>query len=205
MKEITGKSHPVRPQPPKMVWETNYEKGKIVTFYHDEHFQLFNLKCSDCHSGDNCTKCHASKTQEDFSKTIKLKKSEEEHHKPCNNCHYRDACGKCHQENEMKPFNHGRASGWNLKWYHSRLECSKCHGSQIPLKKLKNNCTSCHKNFIPGKFDHKNAGLVLSENHKDFDCDNCHLKSDFSKNPDCTTCHDDKKFPKDLPGKKVRR
>jgi hypothetical protein len=205
VKEFTGKTHPLRPKPSKMIWETNYGEGKIVTFYHDEHVELFKLNCSDCHSGDNCTKCHASKTQEDFSKIIKIKKSPEEHHKPCNNCHYKDACGKCHRDSERKPFDHASAGGWSLKWYHSRLACSRCHGSSIPFKKPDNNCTSCHKNFILGKFDHKVTGLVLSENHKDFECNNCHLNNDFAKKPDCSTCHDDKSFPKDSPGKKVRR
>ncbi len=204
VKEITGKTHPLRPTPPKMTWETKYDKGKIVTFYHDEHNRLFKIDCKDCHSGDNCTKCHESKNQQDFSKIISLKKSDEEHHKPCSNCHYKDACGKCHKDGEMKPFNHSVSAGWNLKWYHNSLECSKCHGTKVPFKKLDNSCTSCHKNFTTGKFDHKLAGLILDENHKDADCNNCHLKDDFSKKPDCTGCHDDKSVPAQYPGKKVK-
>jgi hypothetical protein len=200
VKEITGKTHPLRPEPMKMIWETNYDKGKIVTFFHDEHVQLFNLKCSDCHSGDNCIKCHEPKAQEQTSGAVKIKKSEEEHHKPCNNCHYKDACNKCHRTSEMMPFEHGRASGWSLKWYHTNLECTRCHGNEIPLKKLDNNCTTCHKNFTRGEFNHKVTGLILSEVHRELDCNNCHVKGDFGKTPVCTECHDDKSYPRDLPG-----
>lgn len=202
VKEIKGKTHPLRPEPSKMIWETNYNKGKIVTFYHTEHVELFKLNCSDCHSGDNCIKCHASKIQVDFSKNIKIKKSEEEHHKPCNSCHFSNTCNKCHRGNEMKPFEHGRSSGWNLKWYHSKLTCSKCHGNVIPFKKLDNNCTSCHRNFTLGKFDHKVTGLILSENHRELECNNCHPDNNFIKSPVCSECHDDKSYSTDLPGKK---
>jgi hypothetical protein len=202
IKEITGRSHPLRTKPSKMVWETNSNEGKIVTFFHDEHVGLFNLTCSDCHSRDNCTKCHESKTQKDLSKIEKIKKTEEEHHKPCSSCHYIKACKKCHKEKEMKPFNHGRTSGWNLKGYHSKLACTKCHGNVIPYKKLDKNCTSCHKNFTKDSFNHKVTGLILSENHGELDCDNCHADENFAKTPICSECHDDKSYPADLPGKK---
>lgn len=202
--DVKGKTHPLRPKPTKMVWETNYDKGKIVTFYHDEHVELFKLTCSDCHSGDNCTKCHATKEQQDLSKVIRITKSPEEHHKPCNKCHYKDACSKCHRDSEMKPFDHGRSTGWSLNWYHSKLSCSRCHGTSVPFKKPDKNCTSCHKNFVQGKFDHKVTGLILTGSHAEIECKSCHKERNFAKTPVCTECHDDKSFPKDLPGKKVR-
>lgn len=203
MKEINLKTHPFRPEPSKKVWETSYEKGKIVTFFHDEHVQLFKLNCSDCHSGDNCIKCHESEKTKQINKTIASEKPEEERHKLCNNCHYKNSCEKCHKDNEMMPFEHGRSTGWNLKGYHSKLECTRCHGNSVPFKKLDNNCTSCHKNFVKGEFDHKLTGLVLSEVHSEAECKDCHSNDNFSKNPVCSSCHDnDKSYPKDLPGKK---
>jgi len=205
IKEIRGKTHPTRPEPTKMVWETNYDKGKIVTFFHDEHVQLFKLNCSDCHSGDNCVKCHESKTPKDFSQTIEITKSEDQHHLPCSNCHYINSCQKCHKESEMMPFNHGRNTGWNLKGYHSKLDCAKCHGSNTPFRKLDNNCTSCHKDFTKGKFDHKLTGLVLSEVHMESECNDCHADGNFAKTPTCSGCHDDKSFPADSPGKKGKK
>jgi hypothetical protein len=206
IKDIAGKTHPARSKPSKMVWETNYDKGKIVTFFHDEHVELFKLNCADCHSNDNCTKCHESKTTKDYSKPIKINKSEEEHHKPCSSCHNINACQKCHKGNEMQPFNHGRSTGWSLSCYHSKLACEKCHGNNVPFKKLDNNCTSCHKNFIKGEFDHKITGLVLSEVHLEADCKDCHVNGNFAKTPECSSCHEnDKSFPKDLPGKKGKK
>jgi hypothetical protein len=206
IKEISNKTHPVRPEPTKKVWETNYEKGKLVTFYHDEHIQLFKLSCSDCHSGDNCVKCHESKNSRDLNKTIKLIRTEEESHKACSNCHNRNTCQKCHKESEMSPFNHGKSTGWNLNEHHSKLACAKCHGNKIPFKKLDNNCTSCHKNFIKGEFEHKSTGLVLSDVHLELECKDCHINENFAKNPECSSCHDnDKSYPADIPGKRSRQ
>lgn len=203
--ENLTKSHPKLPEPKKMVWETNSDEGKIVTFFHDEHVKLFKINCTDCHQQDNCSKCHESKTPKDFNKPVKIKKSFNEHHKPCSNCHAKQSCQKCHQENEMVPFNHGRSTGWILNVYHSKLACSRCHGNDFPFKKLDNNCLSCHKNFAAGKYDHKAAGLILSESHKDLECNNCHIKDVFGKKPECTECHDDKSFPAQLPGKRGKK
>ncbi len=200
--EMLDKKHPKVTEPTKMIWETNSAAGKIVTFFHNEHNQLFKINCNTCHKQENCTKCHDVNNPKDDKNPIGIKKSFEDHHKPCMNCHNENACEKCHKEKEMTPFNHSSSAGWTLKNYHSRLACEKCHGNSMPFKKLDNNCTSCHKNFAPGKFDHKLAGLTLSENHKEMECENCHLKNDFSKPPDCKTCHDDKSFPAQSPGKR---
>lgn len=204
IENIKGKTHPKLPEPDKMIWETNYEESKIVTFFHNEHTNLFKISCKSCHGQDNCIKCHETKNHEDFSKPVKIKKSFEDHHKPCINCHSGNYCQKCHKDKEMTPFNHSK-TGWALKFYHSNLACAKCHGTNMPYKKLDNNCTSCHKNFVQGKFDHKSIGLTLSENHKGFDCKDCHQEGNFSANPKCSPCHDDKSYPAQLPGTKSRR
>jgi len=70
----------------------------------------------------------------------------------------------------------------------------------MPYRKLNNNCTSCHKNFVLGKFEHRLIGLTLSENHKEIECNSCHTNGDFTKTPTCATCHDDKSYPSQLPG-----
>ena len=198
--KIIGKTHPKLSEPNKLTWNTNSGAGKIVTFFHNEHIQIFKINCNTCHNQENCIICHDVNNKQDFNKSIEIKKSAEEHHKPCINCHYENNCQKCHRENEMTPFNHGKSSGWTLKNYHSRLACTKCHGNSMPFKKLDNNCTSCHKDFITGKFNHKLAGLTLSKNHADMECENCHLNKDFSKEPKCSVCHDDKSYPSQLPG-----
>lgn len=202
-KDYKGKNHPKRTEPAKMTWETNYEKGKIVTFYHNEHNQLFKVNCKSCHSTDRCIKCHDKpKQQTDYSKPILTTKSFDEHHMPCLNCHKKDNCSKCHSDIEMAPFNHGKSTGWVLKSYHGQLACSKCHGNQMPLKKLDRNCGNCHKNFLTGKFDHNKTGLALDEIHREIECFSCHANNDFTKNPVCKSCHDDKSFPAQSPGKR---
>jgi len=198
IKVLMGKSHPALTEPTKMVWETKYEAGKIVTFYHDEHNKLFKINCSNCHSRENCSKCHNTKTPKDFDRPIQITKSLEEHHKPCNTCHEGNSCQKCHSGKEMSPFNHAKSSGWSLSPYHSRLNCEKCHGNSVPFKKLNRNCTTCHKNFTKGSFEHAKVGLILSEVHKDLECNNCHKNDNYAQSPDCKECHDDKTYPKDL-------
>jgi len=202
---IKEKNHPKLTEPSKLVWETNYDAGKIVTFFHDEHNQLFRINCKSCHSSDNCIKCHEPKAQQDLSKPVKIKKSFEDHHKPCITCHEGNNCQKCHKEKEMTPFNHGKSSSWTLKSYHSQLTCTKCHGDRMPYKKLDKNCTSCHKNFTPGKFDHNKTGLILSENHRELECISCHSNNDFAREPGCKMCHDDKSYPAQTPGKKGKK
>ena len=204
LQDISNKTHPVLTEPDKLTWETNFEQGKIVTFFHNEHNKLFKINCKSCHSRDNCITCHDSKMQKDFNKPIRIQKSFEEHHKPCVTCHEGNTCEKCHMEKEMTPFNHGKSTGWTLNSYHSRLACTKCHGNSMPYKKLDNNCVSCHKNFIDGKLDHKVIGLALSENHTGLECNNCHKNGNFVQAPECSMCHDDKSYPAYLPGKKVK-
>ena len=202
---ISGKSHPILTVPEKIIWETNSKVNKTVTFYHDEHVQLFKINCTNCHTQESCIKCHSDKTQVDFSNPIKIEKSLEEHHKPCYDCHYSNSCQKCHNDKELTPFNHARSTGWSLNGYHSALACAKCHGSNKPYGKLNKNCVSCHIDFATEKFDHKLIGLIFSEAHSEIECENCHSKGDFESIPICTECHDDKSYPADLPGEKTKR
>ena len=199
---IKDKSHPTLTEPTKLIFQTNSDAGKIVTFFHNEHNLLFKINCANCHNQDNCLKCHDKNKQKGLSNSGKTIKSFEEQHKTCIKCHSGNSCQKCHKEKENTPFNHAKTSGWTLKGAHSQLACSKCHGNNMPYKKLDNNCTSCHKNFVQGKFDHKVIGWSLSDAHKELECDNCHSNKDFSKGPKCNMCHDDKSFPAQLPGKK---
>lgn len=201
---LRGRSDPKLPVPGKIIWETNSEKNKTVTFFHDEHVQLFKLSCTSCHTKDKCTKCHGPKDRVDISKPVKIERSLEDHHKPCISCHYGNSCVKCHREKEMEPFDHGKSSGWSLTSYHKDVSCSNCHGSSMPYRKVSNKCASCHNDFTT-RFDHKLKGLTFSESHKDLECENCHTGKDFTKDPVCTDCHDDKSFPSDLPGKKTRK
>jgi len=215
--KIKVKDHPKVNEPAKLVYETNYNKGKIVTFYHDQHVNLFGSGCISCHQKENCTRCHdKEKNLSRFSGTtsapIKLVKSKTEHHQPCFKCHADDDCTKCHLGKAMDPFNHKISTGWALNKFHEKLECAKCHvvhpdkvgGSSNKFVKLNNNCTSCHSNFAAGSFNHSVTGLKLDETHAELECSDCHTENNFSKAPDCSNCHDDKSFPKDKPGSLVK-
>ncbi len=208
VKKMAGKSHPQLAEPKKIVYETNNNKGKIVTFYHNEHTNLFGAKCIDCHKNENCTTCHDKNKTTAVQKTygnlpIKIHKTKEEHHKPCFSCHQDDKCSLCHQDKPAGPFNHALITGWALNRFHENLSCKKCHGVSKKFAKLNNDCNNCHKDFIAGKFNHQVTGLKLSENHKDLDCTDCHKERNFAKAPTCDGCHDDESFPKDRPGIEV--
>lgn len=208
-KNLAGKDHPKIVEPTKLVFETNYQKGKLVTFYHDQHVNLFGADCVSCHKQENCTKCHStSKTinnQIALAKMpIKVSKSKEENHKQCFSCHENDECSSCHKDKEMTPFNHKISTGWALGKFHEKLECEKCHGSKGTFTKLSNSCVSCHKDFTAGSFNHAKTGLKLDEIHAELDCGDCHTDNNFSKAPDCSGCHDDKSFPKDKPGSIIK-
>ena len=194
-----NKTHPALDLPSKLVWETNSKTNKIVTFFHDEHINKFNLSCTSCHNQESCIKCHAGKIRGDIGKLSRIERSIEEHHQPCANCHYGNSCQKCHQDKEMKSFDHTRSSGWPLRSYHSKVACEKCHGTVMPYRKVDHNCVNCHKKFSEA-FDHKLAGFTFSEGHTGLECKNCHSGGEFTKTPVCTDCHDDKSFPQDLPG-----
>ncbi|MCX6154023.1 MAG: cytochrome c3 family protein [Candidatus Kapabacteria bacterium] len=210
IKRLEGKIHPEVPFPKRMIWTTNYEKGQIVTFYHDEHSGLFNIDCKTCHLEDNCVKCHnktntVAKFEENESIAVKHTKTHEDHHKPCGNCHKDDKCSKCHSKVIMNAFDHLRSTGWALKSFHSDLECEKCHVNQSPPHKIKSNCNSCHSTWTLGKFKHERTGLALSKSHIEMDCESCHENKIYSDKPICSSCHDDKNYPKHLPGNYISR
>lgn len=199
---IKGKTHPLVPEPDKMVWETNYEEGKIVTFYHNEHFSLFKKDCKNCHGQDNCTSCHPLKPK-DYSTPVKVSRSFEEQHMDCVGCHAGNTCNKCHKSSEMEPFNHARSTGFALTSYHSKLSCASCHGSG-EIKKLSRECKNCHDNFKLGSFNHKVTGIVLSEVHAEIECKSCHPNENFTAKPECKECHDDMSYPQFSPAPKKK-
>lgn len=204
-KRYAGKEHPVVLEPTKLVYETNSDKGKLVTFYHDDHTKKFGLTCVTCHKQESCSKCHGVNRIAD-NKPIKVdtKKTYEEQHRNCISCHSKsENCNNCHSDKTMEPFNHEKATGWALNKYHINLSCAKCHGSKLPYKKLNNQCISCHQNWNNENFSHSVTGLQLDETHLDFSCEDCHLENNFAVKPSCTNCHDDYVYPKEKPGKLI--
>ncbi len=204
VKEISGKIHPKVNEPTKVVFNTNSPKGKFVTFYHNEHTKLFSIDCVNCHKNENCIKCHDVTKKTSVPSTIKSKVSFNEQHQKCFTCHGNDPCTKCHMNKEMQPFDHAVTAGWKLNKFHKDLECQKCHGNTNKFAKLDNTCTSCHKNFVAGKFKHEITGVKLSEVHAENDCGDCHINNNFAVEPSCDNCHEGFKFPAKVPGERVK-
>lgn len=208
--DIVGTSHPSIPEPTKVVYETESEEGKIVTFYHDQHIKPFGFKCVNCHIQESCSKCHdIEKTplaqQASGGKPIKVHKTVEEHHLACSLCHNTEkSCKSCHLDKPMGPFNHAVSAKWALNHYHKSLSCQRCHGKKNKFTKLNKECDACHGSWNSESFNHKITGLVLDENHIENECEDCHIDRKFAKQPTCDNCHDEITYPKNTPGKFLR-
>lgn len=181
--------------PSKIVYETESEEGNIVTYFHNDHINLFGLKCTDCHIDENCSNCHA-KTKPDFAKA--------DEHDRCSSCHdTEDNCNQCHKNKIAEPFSHSIKTGFSLTKFHENLKCISCHKVENSFTGLRKDCTSCHKNE-EGYFKHSITGVLLDETHSDFACNDCHQNNNYSRQPTCDDCHDDISFPDDLPGERIK-
>lgn len=208
MKKFATYNHPPLTEPKKVVFKTNHQSGDYVTFMHTEHTYVFGIACKKCHSNDNCLNCHdvTLKPINGNTPVAKTHKSFQEHHDPCSKCHYEQIsnnCQFCHQNQPSQAFNHFKRTGFDLNPNHSNLACTKCHKSGN-FNGLNKNCISCHNNFKAG-FNHKLTGIELNDTHKDLECTDCHQNNRFDKAPDCSDCHEGFVYPKQIPGKKIRR
>jgi formate-dependent nitrite reductase cytochrome c552 subunit len=111
----------------------------------------------------------------------------------------------CHGTRPLPMFDHASRSGFELGKFHSTLPCSSCHKNKETRKGVPTRCNSCHTSWKPGSFAHQVTGILLDETHSSFDCDNCHIGSNFAVRPSCKNCHDDKSFPSLVPGKRVQQ
>ncbi|RLD27222.1 MAG: hypothetical protein DRI70_04750 [Bacteroidetes bacterium] len=194
--DIFGVPHPLISAEQKYNYITDYEKGPIVTFHHTDHVDLFGLKCTDCHKGDSCSRCHDT----DKSENTKI-----EHVVTCGICHSETNCGFCHSMNEKSPFNHDRSTGFVLGQYHRKVECNKCHSSVSNFVTPSTRCADCHIHWETGTFDHRVTGLTLNDDHVEEDCEVCHIDRNFSIEPSCTNCHEDISYPDEFPGDRVQK
>ena len=197
------KLYPTPQRPKQFVLKSDFDEGPIVTFHHEAHAEMYGLTCSACHKKTDCVQCH--KTED--GKTVATQKQVHLSHENCQACHEKEIdnnCSFCHDTKVRKGFDHAK-TGWPLKPFHRSLACSQCH--KKGFKRLSTNCNTCHdtNKWQPGTFDHAVTGLVLDENHRDTDCEECHVKRNFARKPQCTDCHDDKSFPKNVPGKLIKR
>jgi len=182
--DIIGISHVRLSEPEKKVYFTSYSRKPVVTFFHQEHTELFNLRCVDCHAKENCSGCH------DIEKPVRAAKTEAEVHAVCSGCHANDQCETCHDSREKPAFAHA-STGWPLNQYHARLECRGCHPTGKRITRLKAECIACHGSWNAQNFSHAVTGLQLDDIHAEADCTDCHLERRYEAKPDCSTCHDD--------------
>jgi hypothetical protein len=193
---IGKKVHPVIVAPTSLKFDTPQAPGKLVTFHHEEHVKLFKLECQNCHSNENCIKCHA----ENKIESIKTRTTEQRH-AVCSNCHNtKENCGSCHADKPKTGFDHKEYTGFDLTRFHSKVTCNRCHVEKGNFGLLKKECANCHGVWTQDNFPHKKTGVVLDEIHSTLGCTDCHQEKDYSK-PACTSCHDDKSYPKNIPGK----
>lgn len=193
--------HPQIKEPTEVVYETTSNVGNLVTFYHDEHNELFGLQCDDCHSDESCIRCH----HKTATKFIEERKSSNIHYQ-CSDCHDTENkidCGLCHMGSKKSRFDHTARTGFDLTRFHSKLKCETCHQVKNDFKRVNKECLECHQ-WSPEKFKHQITGLRLDETHEEFDCEDCHVKKNF-KQPECGNCHDDFTYPEKIPGVKVKK
>jgi hypothetical protein len=187
--DIIGVAHPIITKPETRVYHTRFTEGPIVTFHHEEHIELFDLQCVDCHRKEGCTQCH------DLGRQGVFRKSLEEHHQPCQACHEDDSCDFCHRTDIRPKFTHADV-GWPHNVYHRDLPCRACHPKGRRIGPLSTRCTSCHMNWKPGTFEHQVTGVKIDDCHEGFDCTDCHTGGRFDRRPQCDGCHEDgRRYP----------
>ncbi|MCF8353997.1 MAG: cytochrome c family protein, partial [Melioribacteraceae bacterium] len=79
VKDYSEIKHPKIIEPTKIVYNTEFDDGDIVTFYHDEHVNLFNVDCSSCHLNSSCASSHDTTP-------FKLESTLDQLHRVCSEC-----------------------------------------------------------------------------------------------------------------------
>lgn len=193
--------HPEIKTPNVVEFKTLKAAGKIVTFFHSDHTNLFGLNCENCHRNEACNKCHATE------KVLKAAKSVKTKHEICSSCHdtkSNNKCSSCHTSKTVKGFDHKVRTGFDISKFHGKLSCSRCHTEKGKFTGIKGECLSCHGKWTHENFKHEITGLILDESHSGLECADCHQEKNYT-NPECKNCHEDKSYPKNLPGKFVKK
>ena len=196
---------------------------------HDLGDKVTNAKCLDCH--DDIQALLTNKRGYHASSDVK--------NKDCIECHSDHNGRKFDMVRfDEDAFNHDLTS-YTLDGQHKIIDCKKCHVSENisdpKLKKrdftfmgldqkcltchddfhqetLSNDCIECHntEEFRPAdKFDHNDAKYILTGEHLEVDCKECHPTTiqngkEFQQFTDvefvdCKSCHEDPHL-KQLPG-----
>ena len=202
--DIIGVKHPPIPEPDEHFYQTRFggDEGSVVRFGHKRHTDQYGLRCVDCHQGDGCVRCHESGHREAAAAL-----AAKEPHEGCAGCHATDDdCSGCHRDPGApmpEVFNHA-STGFSLATHHRGVACRSCHES-VPYTKRSSECSDCHRDWLTRGVDHARvAGLAFDEIHLEIDCESCHLDNRLAAAPSCEGCHEDKAYPQDVPGTRVR-
>ncbi len=201
--DIAGQLHPNVQVPDLRVYKKPDlgEDMAIVSFHHKDHVDKFGRKCAECHRKWDCSKCHTEGEAAVKEGEAKSKFEDMDLHQACGLCHQKqvdDNCVFCHDKQERPAFDHQRRTGFLLRAYHTKLDCTACHKTRGVFTGLIKKCESCHTGdtWPPKAFDHTVIGLKLDEAHSGLGCPDCHANG-LSEKRTCDSCHDDKResFP----------
>ncbi len=191
---------------------TNSWQG--ATFNHPNSFQLNGghggLNCNDCHVGGNfqglstdCVSCHIS----DFQSTNSPNHAASGFSTDCTQCH--------NGTNSWQGASFTHTNSFPLNGGHGGLNCNDCHvGGNF--QGLSSNCVDCHLSDYQGvnNPNHAASGFstdctqchngtnswqgasfnhtfpINSGDHKNLDCNDCHLNPTNQSVFSCTHCHE---------------
>lgn len=189
--DIVLSAHP-RIEPARTyVYQTANRPAPLVSFHHQDHTSLFQVRCVSCHQGGSCASCHdGAVTTHDQAG----------HMSSCRTCHATSQCGFCHSVESRPEFDHADRTGWSLQPQHESVACTSCHGRAESFFTPTRNCRGCHSGLTPGSFDHAITGVPLRGSHASFACERCHVDSRSDRPATCRGCHAERAYPQVYPG-----
>ncbi len=190
--------------------------GRVV-FSHRVHAEMAEIGrgCIECHHEAaegrairKCGECHSAARERADLETPDLRGAI---HRQCSECHAtwseKVSCSSCHLKGERPERSAGSTPPQMAAFYrfHQDVSCAACHEKGVrDATRAATDCAQCHRDW-PKNFRHEKTGFVLDDEHADASCSDCHDQSDYAAKPTCVECHDDKSFPKEQPGKRIRR
>jgi len=114
----------------------------------------------------------------------------------CVRCHQEENCSRCHSSDQQRL---GSRTAEEL-----HLACSGCHDTSEPeeaTREAVRACRHCHAEEETPPFEHASTGLILNEDHQDWDCIECHLEGRYDRPASCSGCHEAEiHYPEKSPG-----
>jgi len=139
------------------------------------HGKIFNISTRECHT------CHTDHKGRDMD-IVQLDQEMFDHNKTnftLNGNHDITPCKKCHKKDRF----------YRLP----KHKCINCHEVDDSHKaNMGKNCEHCHVElaWMPARFNHEKTNFPLRNNHRDINCQYCHVNERYNKTPkNCYFCH----------------